>query len=281
MLDKRFHFTWLFVQFLTIHLGCFFVFVVGIDRVALMLCAALFLVRGFGITAGYHRYFSHRSYKTGRFFQFCLALLGGMSAQKGVLWWAAHHRHHHRHSDTEQDIHSAKRQGFYWSHIGWALSAKNQDYDPRLVKDLLCYPELVWLDRYHFFPTIMLGFGCYLVYGWMGLVWGLFVSTTILYHITSAINSFCHIFGTRRYETGESSRNSWWLALLTLGEGWHNNHHYHPHSSRQGFFWWEIDLTYYVLKILSFLKIIRDIKEPPASVLCEGITAKPLPVQSR
>jgi stearoyl-CoA desaturase (Delta-9 desaturase) len=262
--------------FILMHLACFAVFWTGINGDAVALCAFMFFVRKFGITGGFHRYFSHRSYKTSRFFQFCLAFIGGAAAQKGALWWAAHHRHHHKHSDTEQDIHSAKLEGFYWSHAGWVLSQEYDDYDPQAVRDLSKYPELVWLDKYIFIPPIVAGAFCFFLgYFWfgsgmMGLVVGFFMSTVILYHTTFAINSLCHMFGTRRYATGEESRNSLWLALLTMGEGWHNNHHHYPLSARQGFFWWEIDLTYYVLLGLEKLGIVWSLQSPPPRMLEPG-----------
>lgn len=237
------------------------------DVLSVSLCAGLFLIRKFGITGGFHRYFSHRSFKTSRWFQFVLAWLGGMSAQKGALWWAAHHRHHHQHSDQEEDIHSVKQQGFYWAHVGWILSSEYGDYDTKRVKDLTKFPELVWIDKFHFVPPLVLAIVCYLVGGLPGFLWGFCLSTVILYHTTFAINSLCHLVGGRRYETGESSRNSFIMAILTLGEGWHNNHHYYPHCARQGFFWWEIDPTYYVLKLLKLVGIVHEIKEPSKHVV--------------
>ena len=253
--------------FIGVHIACLAVFWTGIDLEAVALCAFMFFTRKFGITGAFHRYFSHRSYKTSRFFQFCLAFLGGAAAQKGALWWAAHHRHHHRHSDTEDDLHSAKLEGFYWSHIGWVLSPEYEEYDSKVVKDLNKFPELVWLDKWIFIPPVAAAVFCFLVHGWMGLVVGFFISTVILYHTTFAINSLCHMFGSRRYETGEESKNSIWLALLTMGEGWHNNHHHYPLSARQGFFWYEIDLTYYVLLGLEKLGIVWDLQAPPKKLL--------------
>lgn len=261
------------VFFIVVHLACLTVFWTGINLEAVGLCAFMFVIRKFGITGGFHRYFSHRSYKTSRFFQFCLAFLGGTAAQKGALWWAAHHRHHHKHSDTDQDLHSAKREGFYWSHIGWVLSKEYEDYDPNVVRDLNKFPELIWLNKYIFIAPVLAGSFCLLVgHFWlgsamMGLVVGFFISTVILYHTTFAINSLCHMFGTRRYETAEESKNSFWLAIVTMGEGWHNNHHHYPLSARQGFFWWEIDITYYILLGLEKLKIVWDLKAPPQRML--------------
>jgi stearoyl-CoA desaturase (delta-9 desaturase) len=221
----------------------------------------------FGITGAYHRYFSHRTYKVGRFTQFCLALLGTSATQKGPLWWAAHHRHHHRFSDQAEDIHSPKQDGFWWSHVGWIVSPKYERTRWELIPDLAKYPELVWLDRYHVVPSFVLGLGLVLLGGWGVFVWGYLVSTVVLWHSTFTINSLSHVFGSRRYETTDTSRNNVWLALLTMGEGWHNNHHTYQSSTRQGFFWWEIDMTYYVLKMLSWVGIVRDIREPPLAQL--------------
>jgi stearoyl-CoA desaturase (delta-9 desaturase) len=267
---RSFHVSVAGILFILMHVACLAVLWTGIDWKAAMLCAAMFLTRKFGITGAFHRYFSHRSYKTSRVFQFCLAFLGGAAAQKGALWWAAQHRHHHKHSDTPKDIHSAKLEGFYWSHIGWVLSDEYDEYNPDAIRDLVKYPELGWLDRWIFLPPVTFALFCFLVHGWMGLVVGFFISTVLLYHTTFAINSLCHMFGTRRYETSEESRNSLWLALLTLGEGWHNNHHHYPLSCRQGFFWWEVDITYYALLGLEKLDLIWDLKVPPAHILRQG-----------
>lgn len=264
------------ILFFGLHALAVSAFFVKPDLTAVLLCVGLFLIRKFGITGGYHRYFSHRSFKTSRWFQFVLAWLGGMSAQKGALWWAAHHRHHHQHSDQEDDIHSVKQQGFYWAHVGWVLAPDYNEYDAKRVKDLTKFPELVFIDKHHIIPPLVLAIATYLfgflmtgtaMGGVMYFLWGFCLSTVILYHTTFAINSFCHLLGSRRYETGESSKNSFILAILTLGEGWHNNHHYYPHCARQGFFWWEIDPTYYVIKLLKVVGIVHEIKEPNARVL--------------
>jgi len=272
-MSRGFNMTLAGLLFILVHLACFAVFWTGINLEAVALCFFIFFIRKFGITGGFHRYFSHRSYKTSRSFQFCLAFLGGSAAQKGALWWAAQHRHHHKHSDTDEDVHSAKLEGFYWSHLGWVLSKEYEDYDPNAVRDLNKFPELVWLDRYLFIPPVLAGAFCFFAgYFWfgnamMGLVVGFFISTVTLYHTTFAINSLCHMFGSRRYETGEESKNSLWLALVTMGEGWHNNHHHYPLSARQGFFWWEIDITYYILLGLEKLGIVWDLQAPPKRLL--------------
>jgi len=231
----------------------------------LALVVGLYVARMFFITAGFHRYFAHRAYKTSRWMQFLLAFCASSSCQKGVLWWAAHHRAHHRYSDTELDIHSPKR-GFWWSHVGWILCRKYQATDWARIKDFARYPELVWLNRYHLVPGIMLGVACFMLGGWRSL-WAFFLSTTLLYHGTFSINSLMHLWGRRRYVTTDTSRNSLLLALVTLGEGWHNNHHYYQSTANQGFFWWEVDISYYGLKILSWLGLVWDLRTPPPHVL--------------
>ena len=255
------------IPFFAVHLACLGAFWTGVSWKALALCIALFYIRMFGITAGYHRYFSHRSYRTGRFFQFVLAWIGCSAVQKGPLWWAAYHRHHHQHSDQENDVHSPERKGFWWSHVGWILCRRYESTDYDAIKDFSKYPELRFLNDYHVLPGVILAVACYLWMGWQGLVWGFFVSTVLLYHATFMINSLCHMFGRTRYKITDTSRNSLILALVTMGEGWHNNHHYYATSANMGFFWWEIDLSYYVLRFFSLLGMVWDLKKPPERVL--------------
>jgi stearoyl-CoA desaturase (delta-9 desaturase) len=230
------------------------------------LAAAVYALRMFGITAGYHRYFSHRAFRTSRGFQLVLAILGASAAQKGPLWWAAHHRDHHRWSDRPEDIHSPLRRGFWWSHVGWILSRRHDATKLSRVKDLARFPELRWLDRWHLAAPAALAAGLFLAGGLQALLWGFFVSTTLLWHGTFVINSLAHVVGRRRYPTGDGSRNSLLLALVTFGEGWHNNHHFFPGSARQGFFWWEIDVSYAALRALAALGVVRDLRPPPAHV---------------
>ena len=188
------------------------------------------------------------------------------SSQKGVLWWAAHHRNHHRNSDQETDIHSPKK-GFFWSHCGWFLSKEHESFERHAVKDLLQYPELCWLERNWAFPVLLYGLTLLFFLGWTGVYWGLCVSTVLLWHGTFTINSLSHCWGSRRYKTKDLSRNNPILAFITLGEGWHNNHHRYPGSARNGFFWWEIDLTYYLLKTLSFANIVYKLRATPKRLL--------------
>jgi stearoyl-CoA desaturase (Delta-9 desaturase) len=242
------------------------VFWLGWSWSGLALAVGLYVVRMFGVTGAYHRYFSHRTYKTSRPFQLLLALLAMTSVQKGVLWWAAHHRHHHRTSDQPGDTHSVLQDGFWFSHVGWILSPDNHDTDLAKVKDLAKYSELVWLDRYYYVPAIAYAVGLYALGGVWALYWGFAVSTTLLWHGTFTINSLSHVFGSKRYVTTDESRNNLWLALITLGEGWHNNHHYYQRATNQGFFWWEIDVTFYVLKALSWVGLVWDLHTPPPHV---------------
>jgi stearoyl-CoA desaturase (delta-9 desaturase) len=245
--------------FAALHLAALAVFFLPFSWSLVALCAVSYAVRMFGVTAGYHRYFSHRSYKLGRPAQFLLAVLAQTSGQKGVLWWAAHHRDHHRHADGPRDVHSP-REGFWWAHVGWVLSDAHVAYDPRRVADFARFPELRWLDRHHWVPTVGYGAGIALIGGWPVFVWAYLVSTVLLYHATFAINSIAHIWGSRAFDTRDDSRNNWWLALLTLGEGWHNNHHHCMSSSRQGRTWREFDATYVVLRALAAIGIARDLR---------------------
>jgi stearoyl-CoA desaturase (delta-9 desaturase) len=267
------------VPFIGLHLACLAVLFTGVSASALILCAATYFLRMFGITAGYHRYFAHRSFKTSRVGQFVLAWLGCSALQKGPLWWAAHHRRHHRHSDTPDDPHSPHVTTFWWSHVGWILSNDHTDTPWDDMRDWSRYPELRWLDRNHWLPGLVLAVLCWLIGGWSGLALGFLVSTVLVYHATFAINSLSHLFGSRRYDTDDDSRNNFLLALLTLGEGWHNNHHHYQSSANQGFFWWEIDISYSVLRLLSVFGLVWDLRRPGAKALAFRL-ARPTPTAS-
>jgi stearoyl-CoA desaturase (delta-9 desaturase) len=255
------------IPFVLVHLACLGAIWTGVTANALILCVVLYGVRMFGVTAGFHRYFSHRSFKTSRVGQFALAWLAQSSAQRGALWWAAVHRHHHRHSDTEDDVHSPRMRGFFYSHVGWVFDRRNEKTEMDAVPDLTKHRELVWLERFPLVPAVVLGIACFVFGGWTGLVVGFFWSTVLLYHGTFFINSLAHVHGNQRYVTGDDSRNNWWLAVITLGEGWHNNHHAYQRSTRQGFRWYEFDPTFYVLKALSWVSIVWELGEPPAEVV--------------
>jgi stearoyl-CoA desaturase (delta-9 desaturase) len=262
--------------FIAMHIACLAVFWVGWSPVAVAAAVMLYLLRMFAITGFYHRYFSHRSFKTSRLVQFVFALLGASSVQRGPIWWAAHHRHHHATTEREDDPHSPVHHGFWWSHIGWFLSTENFSVHQERVRDWQRYPELRFLDRFDIVVPALLAVALFLAgialeayapqlntSGGQMLVWGFCVSTVALYHGTFTINSLAHHWGKRRYATEDNSRNNFWLALLTLGEGWHNNHHHYPASAKQGFFWWEIDMTYYLLRVMSALGLVWDLKPVP------------------
>jgi stearoyl-CoA desaturase (delta-9 desaturase) len=270
--------------FVGVHVMTLGVLWVGVSPVAVLVCLALFWVRMFAITGFYHRYLSHRSYKTSRWFQFLFALVGNSSTQKGPLWWAAHHRHHHQYSDELEDVHSPAQRGLLYAHVGWIFDRANSRTRLRLVPDLAKFPELRVLDRFDVLIPILLGTACFGLgvllaaeapslgtSGMQMLVWGYFVSTVALAHATFTINSLSHVFGRRRFQTTDTSRNNLALALLTMGEGWHNNHHFYPTSTRQGFYWWEIDLTYYGLYLLSKIGLIWDLKKVPLHILEQGL----------
>jgi len=264
------------------------------------LCMSMYFLRMFGITAGYHRYFAHRSYKTGRIFQFILAFIGTTSLQKGVLWWAAHHRAHHKYSDDPRDIHSPVQRGLYWAHQGWILCRRYNATDWNRIQDFAKFPELRWLNNHFIFPALaaeavvfiggfisgLPAFSQLLALSGAPLsealwsaareglrvgLWGGFFSTVLLWHGTFTINSLAHVWGSRRYQTSDTSRNNLFLALITMGEGWHNNHHHYQSTANQGFFWWEVDFSYYILKMLSWFGIVWDLRKPPAHILANTI----------
>src|SRR5919106_4037981 len=255
------------IPFLLVHLACFAAFWTGVTPATLVLCMGLYGVRILAIPAGYHRSFAHRAYKTSRIVQFLLALLAQTSAQRGALWWAAKHRRHHRHSDTELDVHSPRQHGVLYAHLGWIFTPRHSVTDYRDIADFARYPELVWLDRHPYLPAALLGLLTWLIAGWPGLVVGFCWSTVLTWHATFAINSMAHVFGRRRYVTGDDSRNNWFLAIITMGEGWHNNHHAYQSSVRQGFRWWEYDPTFYALKALSWLGLVWNLRSPPEAVI--------------
>ena len=268
------------LPFIGLHLGCLGVLWVGVSTTAVLVAAVLYALRMFAITGFYHRYFSHNAFRTSRAAQLVFAVLGAAAVQRGPLWWASHHRHHHANSDRAADAHSPLQHGFLWSHRGWFLARENFATRTALVADLARYPELRFLDRYDALVPLLLALSLYAAGEWCAVyvpalatsgaqlvVWGFCISTVVLYQATFTINSLAHRFGWRRYATRDGSRNNLWLALLTFGEGWHNNHHHFPGAARQGFYWWEIDLTYCGLRLLEALGIIRDLRVVPPRLL--------------
>jgi stearoyl-CoA desaturase (delta-9 desaturase) len=267
------------IPFVGLHLACFAIIFVGFSWFALAFALVLYIIRMFAITAFYHRYFAHKAFKTSRVGQFIFAILGASAVQRGPLWWASHHRNHHAHSDEQIDAHSPHQHGFLWSHIGWFLSRANFSTQIERVKELAHFPELRFLDRFDIIIPITLGISIYAfgevlnvavpalqTNGLQLFVWGFILSTVLLYHGTFCVNSLAHVWGKRRYATRDHSRNNALIALITLGEGWHNNHHHFPGSAKQGFYWWEVDFTYYGLRILAALGIIWDLKTVPVAI---------------
>ncbi len=267
------------LPFIALHLACVAVIWVGVSGIAVATAAALYVVRMFAITAFYHRYFSHRAFRTSRIVQFVFAAIGASSVQRGPLWWAAHHRNHHRHADDELDPHSPVRRGFLWSHVGWFLTPHGFRTDWSMIRDLARFPELRLLDRFDILMPLLLAVGLYGTGRWLSsaqpqfgtnglqlVVWGFCISTVVLFHATFMINSLAHRFGSRRFGTRDASRNNWLLALITFGEGWHNNHHRFPGAARQGLRWWECDMTFYGLSVLSWLGLVHDLRPYPASL---------------
>jgi len=255
--------------FLGIHIACLAAFFVPFTWTAVGLFLGLYAIRVWALTAGFHRYFAHRAYKTSRWFQFVIGVLGCSAAQKGPILWAGHHRKHHAYSDQEGDPHSPIVRSVWWSHVGWVLDRDQSFTDWERMKDWQKYPELRLLDRFNWVAVVLVAVGCYLAGGLSGLVWGFAVSTVAVYHGTFLVNSACHLFGTRRFQTTDASRNNWWVALLTFGEGWHNNHHHYPTAARQGFKWWELDVSYLVLKGLSKVGLVWDLREPTPRALAK------------
>lgn len=272
------------LPFVALHAACLLAFYTGASGFAVGFAIAFFAIRMFAITGFYHRYFSHKTFRTSRGWQFVFALLGASAAQRGPLWWAAHHRRHHQHSDSEDDLHSPHNGGFWWSHVGWFTCNAAFHTDERRVKDWIRFPELTLINR---FDTLVPAACAVLIYflgealahwapglqtnGLQLLVWGFFISTVVLFHATVSINSLSHVWGSRRFDTRDDSRNNLWLALITFGEGWHNNHHRWPQSARQGFRWYEIDLTYYGLWLLAKARIINDLKPIPETIRGETL----------
>ena len=267
------------LPFIGLHLACLGAIWVGFSWFAFWTALVLYGLRMFAVTAFYHRYFSHRAFKAPRSVQFVFAVIGASAVQRGPLWWAAHHRNHHRHADTPADVHSPVQHGFFHSHMGWFLSRSGFRTDWKVIPDLTRFPELRLLDRFDLLAPIALATGLYFLGAWLKaaypqlgtsgpqlLVWGFFISTVVLFHVTVTINSLAHRFGSRRFDTRDNSRNNALLALLTFGEGWHNNHHFFPGSARQGFRWWEVDLTFYLLRLLSLFGVVRELKQVPVGL---------------
>ena len=261
---------WGIAPFIGLHLACAAVFWVGFSPTALWVAIASYILRTFAISAFFHRGFAHRAFHSGRVTQFVFAFVATAATQRGPLWWVAHHRRHHAYADTSRDPHAAAR-GLWWSHMGWFLSRSAFDTRLERVADLARYPELRWLNRFDLLPPVFMGLGLFGLgeslaaahvdtNGWQLLVWGYVLPTVALLHATCLVNSIGHRSGARQFATRDGSRNNWWLAVLTLGEGWHNNHHRYASSARLGLNWWQIDPTYLVLRAMHRLGLVRDLR---------------------
>ena len=258
------------IPFILIHFGALAAFWTHFEWYLVWVALFLFVIRMFAITGFYHRYFAHKTFKTSRLMQFIFAFIGSTAAQRGPIWWASHHRRHHLNSDRHNDHHSPHTHHFLWSHMGWFLAKKNFLTDRKVVRDLIKFKELVLIDRFDWLPPVLLLLSLFVIGDYLSLtsgisglnmvIWGFCVSTILVYHCTFAVNSIAHLWGTQRYNTKEESKNNFFVALLTFGEGWHNNHHHYPGSIRQGFYWWEVDLTYYALRFLSFFGIVYNLR---------------------
>ncbi len=265
------------------HYACIGIFFTAFGWYSILICVLAYLIRVFGLTLGYHRYFCHRAFATSRPFQFILALWGCSAMQLDPLWWASHHRWHHQKADAPDDVHSPKQQGFWHSHIGWLFDPRNRATNLDRVKDFACYPEILWLNKHTYAVPLLFGGLVFAtghilhraapglgIDGWQTLFWGFFVSTVLLYHTTYSVNSLAHMFGRRRYDTKDTSRNNWLVAFLTMGEGWHNNHHRYAPSARHGFYPLEVDVTYYLICFFEMLGLVWDVRRPPKTILEEG-----------
>ena len=251
------------VGFALLHVACAATLVVGVTIQALAVAAVTYATRCFGVAAGFHRYFSHRSFRAGRGMQLVLALLGTLALQKGVLWWASTHRRHHAVADTPNDVHSPHHRNFLYSHCGWFIDPANQAVDERRVRDLMQFPELVWLDRWRIVPITGFAAGMWML-GPTVFVWAFCVSTVALWHATLSTGSFSHrVGGYRNFDTPDDSRNNRLIAAILLGEGWHNNHHHRPraasHSTRRT----EPDPIHAGLRVLERLGLVTDLHPAP------------------
>ncbi|HEY8203691.1 MAG TPA: fatty acid desaturase [Pyrinomonadaceae bacterium] len=231
---------------------------------ALICAAIIYWVAGsLGIGMGFHRLITHRGYQVPKPVEYFLVLCGTLALEGGPIQWVTTHRIHHAHTDQQGDPHTP-RDGGWWAHIGWILRGTAQDHNQetleRYAPDVLKDPFYRWLAKFYWLPTLVLGLALFAFGGWGVMLWGIFLRLTLGLHSTWLVNSATHLWGRKRFETGEDSRNSWWVALLTFGEGWHNNHHAHPTSARHGLKWYEIDFNWWGIRVLQFLGLARKIK---------------------
>jgi stearoyl-CoA desaturase (delta-9 desaturase) len=257
------------------HIACFAFIYTGVSFVAVMTAFAMYVIRGIGVTGGYHRLLAHRAFKTSRFVQFLFALAGSLAVQGGPIWWVSHHRSHHRDTDTDEDIHSPVTRGMWKAHMGWMITDEAFNENGANSRDLHKFAELKFLQRYYVWLVVleMIGlFGFGSIWAWVFpesgtsglqmLVWGFFISTVFTWHVTFMVNSVCHRYGSQPYDTKDASTNNVFVGVLGFGEGWHNNHHYYPNSARHGLRWWQLDTTWWLIRLLQVLGIVSEPKLP-------------------
>ena len=233
-----------------------------------------------GVGMGYHRLLTHRGYKTPKFVEYFLTTCGTLALEGGPIFWVAIHRIHHARSDKEGDPHSP-RDGGWWSHMGWILGGQSRHHDTkvlaRYVPDLAADPYHRFISRFHYVPMILLAGVLYAVGGLPFVLWGIFLRVTVGLHSTWLVNSATHMWGKRRFTTADGSRNNWWVALLSFGEGWHNNHHANPTAARHGLAWYEVDMNWYGIRTLQFLHLAKNVKLAKVTQLPEEEAAGEIP----
>ena len=257
------------------HLACLAAFYTGISLTAVIVAFIAYVMRGMGVTTGFHRLLAHRSFKTNRVVQFMFALAGSLAVQGGPLWWVAHHREHHAETDTERDIHSPVIHGLWRSHMGWMMTDAAFNEKGTNSRDLHKFPEIKFLQRYYVWLIVAQIAGFYGLGAWLSgafpdlgtsgaqlVVWGFFISTVFTWHVTFMVNSVCHRWGGQPYDTGDASTNNIFIGIFAFGEGWHNNHHFYPSSARHGLRWWQLDVTWYLIRVMQAVGLVSDAKIP-------------------
>jgi sn-1 stearoyl-lipid 9-desaturase len=261
---------WGVIIFMTVvHIGAVCAFLPGnLSWQGFALAIALhWLTGGIGITLGWHRLITHRSFQVPQWLEYIIVFCGTLAMQGGVIWWVGLHRHHHLHSDESIDHHDSSK-GFWWSHMGWMMYDVPAEADvPRFTKDISEDKFYQFLDKYFLPVQILFALFLYAIGGWSFVCWGTFFRLAIVYQTTWLVNSATHMFGYRTFSTKDNSRNCWWVALLTYGEGWHNNHHAHQYSARHGLAWWELDQTWLTIRLLQLLGLATKVKLPDGNAI--------------
>ncbi len=261
--EKKLPFDWLTFAYISgIHLVALLAFLPNFFSWSAVGVALImhWVTAGLGVTLGFHRLLTHRSLEVPKWLEYFLIFCGSLSAQGGVINWVGLHRIHHKHSDQKADPHDSN-QGFWWSHIGWMIHKIPADKEiSKYTQDINSDPFYQFLSKYFIPIQVVFGLLLYAIGGWSFVIWGVFVRLAVVFHCTWFVNSATHKFGYQTYESNDESRNCWWVALLTYGEGWHNNHHAYQYSARHGLQWWEIDLTWMMIRVLQILGLAKKVK---------------------